>query len=347
MSQALTKFKQQMQKSLGASRVLNAEDYPPVEVVSTGSISLDFALGSGGIPRGRVVEIFGRESIGKTSLGYYIMKEHEKKGLATAFVNIEGGSFDPAWAKRLVDLSGETLIVEPDPGTESVEAVARLVESGLFGVVVFDSIGAMLGDKEQEAGEKKQVGGQSGLVTNMIKMVSVPAARNGTTVLFINQIRDAIGSPNTYAIKTPGGHAVQHMAVQRIVMKQAGMSLKNGTEEVGFPVAAKIEKNKTGAPKKVANWNFYFSPSETGVLGIDRDQEIIDLSFNHYIFDHQGGGYYFHPSFPEDKGQHRIRGKDAVAEYIKQTPEVFDIIRKELMDLSIKKIGGFNGSINS
>jgi recombination protein RecA len=321
-----------------------------MEVVSTGSISLDFATGVGGLPRGRVVEIFGPESIGKTALSYYMIAEEQKKGRAALFCNIEG-NFDPFWAQKIagVDINRNSpnplVVASADPGSECVELVASAVTSGNFGIIVFDSIGAMLGDKERQPGEKKQAGGQSQLVTHMVKLVAIPADQNGTTVVFLNQLRDKFNA--TMALtESPGGRAVKHMAAMRIRLRPSKDrfydTIAGEKIEVGFRVAAKVEKNKASSPNSVAGWNFYNRPYE-GKIGIDREQEILDLSLAHGIVDHGGGGYYYHDVFPEDdKGQRRVRGKESVFDYLKQHPEDQDKIRMELMELSRRMSLGVN-----
>jgi recombination protein RecA len=346
MNQELSRFKDRMAKSFGDQFIYYAGEAPPLEVVSTGSVQLDFATGSGGIPRGRVVEIYGPESIGKTALSYYMIAEEQKKGRGCLFINLEG-NFDPKWAETIagVDISRDSdaplMIINPANGKEAVEICGAAVASGGFGKVVFDSIGAMLGEKESKPGEEKQAGGQSALVTHLVKLVTIPADRTKTTCVFLNQIRDAF-SHVAYQ-KPPGGHAVKHMAAIRIHLKPTPEKFEqivHGEKiQIGFRASAKIVKNKAAAPNNVAFWNFYNRPVH-GVVGIDRMQEIIDLSFNYGVIPHTGGGYYQHELFPLDEktGIYRLRGKEAVLNYLQENPEVQDKIRMELMDLSYKTV---------
>jgi recombination protein RecA len=251
MNNSVDKFKTKLGTKFGSDFVYYAGEAPPVEVTSTGSISLDFASGVGGLPRGRVVEVYGPESIGKTALTYYMIAEQQKFNRPCLFINLEG-NFDPVWAQKIagVDISSDSnaplLVVNPANGKEAVEIAGSAAHSGEFGMVVFDSIGAMLGEKEAKPGEEKQAGGQSALVTHMVKMVTVPAERNGTTMVFINQIRDAF-SHIAYQ-KPPGGHAVKHMAAVRIHLKPGGdryEDMINGEKtQVGFSVKANFVKNK-------------------------------------------------------------------------------------------------------
>jgi recombination protein RecA len=321
----------QLKKDLGEGKVYAASEVPDVEVVSTGSVSLDFATGIGGFPRGTLVEVFGPESIGKTTLSYYMIAEEQKKGRYCAFVNLEG-RFNADWAAKVAGVNLEDLlVVSPDPGTEAVEVLAKLVNSGAIGLVVFDSIGAMMGDREQEAGEKKQAGGQSALVTHMVKLASVPAWRNRCTVVFLNQVRDVFGAA-VPMMESPGGHSLKHMAVMRIQLKPTRdkiYSIVNGEKkEVGYRVAAFVKKNKLAPPKQVANWQFVHDEVDDLVLGIDRDQEILDLSMRLGIIQ-RAGAYYSHPLFPD-----KIQGKEATQEFIKTHPEVMEQLKVELMNIA-------------
>lgn len=334
------------QKKFGADKLYKASEEPEMEVVSTGSVSLDFATGIGGFPRGRIIEIFGRESIGKTALSYYVIAEHQKAGLNCGFINLEG-TFDPEWAHKIAGVDLNSLAVgSPDPGTEAIEMLAMMVNSGVFGLVVFDSIGAMLGDKEQDYTQKKQAGGQSALVTHMVKLTAVPAARNKCTVVFLNQVRDAFDS--MYAVETsPGGHAAKHMAVMRIHMKPGKDKYKglvNGEEViVGYRAVAKIIKNKASAPNQQGSWMFWNYPVE-GKIGIDTDQEIMDLSLANDIII-RSGKYYQHDSFPEDsQGKNRIESKERVFDFLRANPEAMKQVRSDLMRFS-KNANGFRETL--
>lgn len=321
----------QLRKDLGNEKVYAASEVPDVEVVSTGSISLDFATGIGGFPRGTLIEVFGPESIGKTTLSYYMIAEEQKKGRYCAFVNLEG-RFNADWAQKVAGVNlDDLLIVSPDPGTEAIEVVAKLVNSGAIGFIAFDSIGAMMGDKERDPGEKKQVGGQSALVTHMVKLISVPAYRNKCTVVFLNQVRDVFGAA-VPMVESPGGHSLKHMAVIRIQLKPTRdkiYGVVNGEKkEVGYRVAAFIKKNKLAPPKQVATYQFVTDEVDGLTLGIDREQEILDLSMKLGIIE-RSGAYYNHHTFPD-----KIQGKDSTQEYIKEHPEVMDTLRAELMKIA-------------
>lgn len=358
MNQDLQQYLKKAQKKYGGDAVYTAGEAPELEVITTGSISLDFATGIMGIPRGRTIEIFGIPSIGKTALLYYMIAEEQRRGRATLLANLEG-SFDPEWAHRIAgidtspDAEAPLIVMELDNGKQAVEEVGKAVQSGYFGLVALDSIGAMLGEKESDPEKPKQAYGQSGLATHLAKLVTVPASKNKTTCVWINQVRDGAATPQGYIpLKAPGGWAPKHQAAIRVEMKRTGQSYKStihGTPvEVGFQVAAKIVKSKAGPPGMTAFWNFYNRPlvldakgnpvlTDEGIVGIDRNQEIIDLSFNHVI--DRTGAYYYHDSFPEDdKGQRRLYGREAAEAYIRENSDVQDALRMDLMKASQKVV---------
>jgi len=328
----------QLKKDLGDDKAYAASEVPDVKVISTGSVTLDFATGIGGFARGTLNEVFGPESIGKTTLSYYMIAEAQKCGLYGAFVNLEG-RFSAAWANKVAGVNlDELLVVSPDPGSEAVETTAKIVNSGGIGIVIFDSIGAMVGDREQEPGEKKQAGGQSALVTQMVKMLLVPAARNLTTVVFLNQVRDVFGAA-VPMVESPGGHALKHAASIRVQLKPTRDkiydTIAGEKKEVGYRVAAFVKKNKLAAPKQVANYQFVHDQVDGLTLGIDRSGEVIDLALRLAIIE-RAGAMYRHDTFPD--GQ--IKGKDATIEFIRSDEQVFNKIRREVMSLASKQPEG-------
>jgi recombination protein RecA len=329
---------EQLKKDFGDDKVYVGSEIPDVEVVSTGSIGLDFATGLGGFPRGSIIEIFGPESIGKTTLSYYFIAEEQKKGRFCAFVNLEG-RFNGAWAQKVAGVNlDDLLIVSPDPGTESVEVLVKIVNSGAIGLVVFDSIGAMIGDSEREAGGSRRVGGQSGLVTQMVQSIMGTTYRNKCTVVFLNQVRDVIGAP-VPMLESPGGHAAKHGATIRIQLKPTRDKIYdviNGDKkEVGYRVAAFVKKNKLASPKQVANWQFVHDEVDGLPLGIDQVGEIIDLAMRLDIIQ-RAGAMYRHDLFPD--GQ--IKGKEGTAEFIRENEDVYQSLRKEVLALASKQKEG-------
>lgn len=320
-----------------AKKLHLANQVPEVEVMSTGIASLDFATGIGGFPVGRQVEIFGRESVGKSALTYYIMSQAHKLGHYTGYLNLEG-EFHPGWAKQICPdfrLNKCAIDNDVDPGSDAVKLLGEMVESGDFRIIVFDSLGAMLGDKEQDYKEKKQAGGQSGLIAHMVKLIRIPARENKCTVIYVNQIRDAFDS--LYGVETtPGGHAPRHMAVIRIHLKPGESyfeTIDGQRVRVGFRVNAKLIKNKVGIPNISAGWNFWNQPNDEGIMGVDLNQDLLDMSIAHGVIEQGGGGNYRHPLFPEEK----IRGREHIAEYFKEHPEYRTQIHDELIEIAKEK----------
>jgi recombination protein RecA len=329
---SLATFRKKIDKIAG-ERIIYGED-PEMKVTSTGSITLDYATGIGGFPAGRVYEMYGAEGVGKTSLSYYMMREHQKKNRACCFINLEG-SYDPAWARRIAGLNTDSesyLALHPTPGKEAVQLLAEAVHSGEFGIVVYDSIGAMIGDKEATPGEEKQAGGQSALVTHLTKLVAVPAERTNTTVVLINQVRDIFSSApgSAFKVGTPGGRAVKHFAAMRLWLRQAKwdgvptIEILGNKVPVGHRVNFTIQKNKVAAANVTAGYNFFGRPWNNKI-GIDTQQELIDLALNTKII--KGAGYYEHPTFPG-----KLHGAASVTEFLESNPEAFEQIKIELME---------------
>lgn len=302
-----------------------------MEVVSTGVAGLDYITGVGGIPRGTIVEIFGRESVGKTSLSYYVMREHQralsKPDRGVAFVNLEG-NFSAGWAKQIAGIELESLIVAaPSPGSEAVEITSKMVNSGGIDLIVFDSIGAMVGDKEIQPGEKKQAGGQSALVTHMIDQVLVPAYQNKCTVVFLNQVRDVFSA--MYPMEeSPGGHAAKHAAAMRFHLKPGRDKIEGTVDgekvQIMGRVTCKMKKNKVGAPNRMTAWNFWNYPSPDGIVGIDTTQDIIDVAMRSNLIK-RAGAWYQHEEFPDGK----IMGAKGVTEFLRENGEALEQIRRE------------------
>ena len=332
------KLLSQLKKQFGDGKIYVASEAPDVEVISTGSIGLDFATGVGGFPVGSIVEVFGPESIGKTTLSYYMIAEVQKTGGAAAFINLEG-RFNGAWAAKVAGVDLDNLLVAaPDPGSEAIEVLGKLVASGAFRIIVFDSVGAITPDKAFEVGGTKQVGGNSGLVTHMINQIVIPARENNCTVVFLNQVRDVMGA-SVPMLESPGGHALKHGAVIRIQLKGTPEKIYGviggKKKQIGYRVAAFIKKNKVAAPKQVAEWQFVHDEVEEYPFGIDRMGEVIDLSLRLGVI-RRGGATYYHDSFPDGK----INGKEATIEYIRDNEDVFNTLRREVIALAGQQMEG-------
>lgn len=339
----------ELQKDYG-TRVFKASEAPPVKVISTGVPTLDVATGVGGWPRGTLVEVFGRESSGKTALLLYTMAEVHKNQGFTALVNLESGITEEGWLKWAVEIAPpyfdpeRTVIVNSHPGTESIIAFSKLIASGAFDVVGYDSIGAMSTDKELEVGKAKQAYGQSALVTQLIKQAAYYAADKECVPIMLNQIRDQEAG-NYVVEKAPGGHAKDHFATLRVHLKTSQADFKKGAGSIikdrggedlvsGFRVNATIIKNKVGAPRRKAGWNYWNYPSPNGVVGIDTFQSLVDAALQGELFE-RAGAWYRHDAFPDGK----LNGGVAVTNFLRENPTVMEEIRRELVMKAFKTKG--------
>jgi len=332
----------ELQKDFG-DRVFKASEAPPVKVISTGIPTLDIATGVGGWPRGTLVEIFGRESSGKTAALLYTMAEAHRNNGFSALVNLESGITAEGWLNWAVQIAPpyfdpeRVLIVNSHPGTESIIAFGKLIGSGAFDVIGYDSIGAMSTDKELKIGEAKQAYGQSAMVTQLIKQAAWYAYDKKCVPIMLNQIRD--DAAGQYIIeKAPGGHAKDHFATLRVHLKTSTADFKktygtgatakvDGDDVVaGFRVNATIVKNKVGAPRRKAGWNYWNYQSPDGVVGIDTFQSLVDAALQGGAFE-RAGAWYRHPSFPDGK----LNGGVAVTTFLKNHPDVMEEVRRDLV----------------
>lgn len=332
---SVDKIVAELSKDFG-DRVFKASEAPPVKVIPTGITSLDVATGIGGWPRGTLAEIYGRESSGKTALALYTMAEVHKRQGFTALINLESNITQEGWLDWATAIAPSyfeperLVIVNSAPGTESLKAFGKLIGSGAFDVIAYDSIGAMSTDKELEIGQAKQAFGQSALVTQLIKQAAYYAYDKQCVALLLNQIRD--DTAGTYILeKAPGGHAKDHFATLRVHLKTSNKdSVKqkvDGEEiQVSFRVNAQIVKNKVGAPRRKAGWNYWNFPSPDGVVGIDTFQDTVDVALQRSLLERRGAWYY-HPSFPD--GQ--LQGGLAVTSFLRENPDVMDEIRRQLV----------------
>lgn len=332
----------ELEKDFGG-RVFKASEAPPVKVISTGVTTLDVATGIGGFPRGTLVEVFGRESSGKTALMLYTMAEAHKNNGFTGLVNLESGITKEGWLDWAVSIAPpyfdpeRVLIVNPNPGTEAILAFSKMIASGAFDVIGYDSIGAMSTDKELKVGEAKQAYGQSALVTQLIKQAAHFAYEKQCVPIMLNQIRD--DAAGQYVIeKAPGGRAKDHFATLRVHLKSSpadfkktmgtGATVKVDGEDIvaGFRVNATIVKNKVGAPRRKAGWNYWNYRSPAGVMGIDTFQATVDSALQSGLFE-KAGAWYRHASFPDGK----LNGGVKVTEFLRENPNVMEDVRRELV----------------
>ena len=300
----------QIEKQFGKGSVMRLGDHEVVDIqsVSTGSLGLDIALGIGGLPRGRVIEIYGPESSGKTTLTLQVIAEMQKLGGTAAFIDAEH-ALDPSYAQKLgVDVDN-LLVSQPDTGEQALEIADMLVRSGSVDVVVIDSVAALTpkAEIEGEMGDS-HMGLQARLMSQALRKLTANIKRTNTLVIFINQIRMKIGvmfgSPET----TAGGNALKFYASVRLDIRRIG-AIKKGDEIVGNETKVKVVKNKVSPPFKEAFFDILYGQ------GISREGEIIELGVLHKFVDKSGAWYAYN-------GEKIGQGKDNAREYLKEHPEI-------------------------
>ncbi|MBT8067831.1 MAG: recombinase RecA [Gammaproteobacteria bacterium] len=326
---ALAQALGQIEKQFGKGSVMRMGDggvIRDIEVVSTGSIGLDVALGVGGLPRGRVVEIYGPESSGKTTLTLQVIAEGQKLGGTAAFVDAEH-ALDPAYAEKLGVNVDELLVSQPDTGEQALEITDMLVRSGAVDIVVVDSVAALTpkAEIEGEMGDS-HMGLQARLMSQALRKLTANIQRSNTMVIFINQIRMKIGvmfgSPET----TTGGNALKFYSSVRLDIRRIG-AIKKGDEVIGNQTRVKVVKNKVSPPFKQAEFEILYGQ------GISRYGEIIDLGVQHDIVGKAGSWYSY--------GDDRIgQGKENVRDFLKNHPEmaaeIEDKIRAKLLPKTVQ-----------
>lgn len=309
----------QIEKNYGKGAIMRLGDDLPVnvEAISTGSLSLDLALGIGGVPRGRIVEIYGPESCGKTTLALHVVASAQKNGGEAAYIDVEH-ALEPAYARALgVDIDN-LLISQPDTGEQALEITEQLVRSGALDVVVIDSVAALLprSELEGEMGDSS-VGVVARLMSQALRKLAGVVSKTGCIVIFINQLREKIGVMYGNPETTPGGRALKYFASVRIDMRRTE-TLKNGTELIGNRTRAKVIKNKVAPPFKEAEFDIIYGQ------GISKVGEIIDLAVKLELID-KGGAWY-------TIGETRIQGKDGVRAYLEEHPEVMNSLEMKIRE---------------
>ncbi|MBI4195377.1 MAG: recombinase RecA [Betaproteobacteria bacterium] len=318
-SRALAAALSQIEKQFGKGSIMRLGESDvsrDIQVVSTGSLGLDLALGIGGLPRGRVVEIYGPEASGKTTLTLSVIAQMQKLGGTAAFIDAEH-ALDPQYAGKLgVDVD-QLLISQPDNGEQALEIADMLVRSGSVDVVVIDSVAALVpkAEIEGEMGEP-QMGLQARLMSQALRKLTANIKRSNTLVIFINQIRMKIGvlfgNPET----TTGGNALKFYASVRIDIRRIG-SIKKGEEVIGSETRAKVVKNKVAPPFRNADFDILYGE------GISREGEIVELGVTHKIIEKSGAWYAY--------GKDRIgQGKDNARDYLKEHPDVAQEIEAKI-----------------
>lgn len=321
-SKALDAALAQIEKQFGKGSImrLGANDIAyDIQVVSTGSLGLDIALGVGGLPRGRIIEIYGPESSGKTTLTLQVIAEMQKLGGTAAFIDAEH-ALDPQYAQKIGVNVKELLISQPDNGEQALEIADMLVRSGSVDIIVVDSVAALTprAEIEGDMGDP-QMGLQARLMSQALRKLTANIKRSNTMVIFINQIRMKIGVMFGNPETTTGGNALKFYASVRLDIRRTG-SIKKGEETIGNETRVKVVKNKVAPPFKQADFDILYGE------GISRESEIIELGVLHKLIDKSGAWYAYN-------GEKIGQGKDNVREYLKEHKEMAQEIEQKIRSI--------------
>ncbi len=311
-----------IEKDFGKGSIMRLGDKPAVnvETIPTGALSLDVALGIGGVPRGRIIEVYGPEASGKTTLAQHIVAECQRKGGIAAFVDAEH-ALDPEYAKNLGVNVDELLISQPDTGEQALEITEELVRSAAVDIVVVDSVAALVPKDEIEGTmEEKQMGLQARLMSKALRKLTGIVSKTNTTVIFINQLRQKIGvmygSPET----TTGGNALKYYASIRLDIRKTE-TLKKDDKEIGNRVKVKVVKNKVAPPFRIAEFDIIYGK------GISKSGCILDMAVNLDIIKKAGAWFSYND---EKLGQGRDKVKDVFAENPQLEAEIEQKVREAL-----------------
>lgn len=325
----MEKLKAKAEKEFGA-KVRIGSDVAKIEASPTGVPSLDVALGIGGWPKGGLSMIFGPESVGKSALAYTSIAEfqrtHPDKGVAV--IDLEG-SFDPEWITRLGADPEQIMVFSPISAEEASKNLVFIADQPEYGMIVFDSIGAMAGERELEEDGKKQAYGQSGIITDMIKKAQPRIHASQQVCLLINQVRDTANMRNLPMVHPPGGHAIRHACAIIIQMRPGQDKFKfkfdnEGEVEVGYKPVLTINKSKVGPPKKNAEYAFYFQDSPLHPVGVDIEDSLISAAINVGVVDRQVAMYEFDGT--------KIRGREAFGNWIKEDRSRYEKLRDQFYE---------------
>lgn len=314
----------QITKQFGQGSIIKLGENPVMNVsaISTGSLTLDLALGIGGLPRGRIIEIYGPESSGKTTLALHVVAETQKLGGTAAFVDAEH-ALDPVYAKNLGVKTDELLVSQPDSGEQALEITEALVRSGAVDIVVVDSVAALVPQQEIDGDMgSAHVGLQARLMSQALRKLSGAISKSNSIVIFINQLREKVGIVYGNPETTPGGRALKFYASVRIDIRK-GEALKNGTEQYGSRVKCKVVKNKVAPPFKVAEFDVLYGK------GISKSGELLDIGVELEVVEKSGSWFSF-------DGVRIGQGKENARKYIEENPECMEKIEQRIKQLSDK-----------
>lgn len=315
----------QIEKQHGKGTImkLGSEAIQDIDVISTGSIMVDYALGVQGIPRGRVTEIYGPEASGKTTLALQVIAEAQKAGGYAAFIDAEH-AFDPRYAKALGINVEELLVSQPDNGEQALEITETLIRSGALDVVVIDSVAALVprAELEGEMGDS-HMGLQARLMSQAMRKITGIINKSRTSCIFINQVREKIGVMFGNPETTTGGRALKFYSSVRLDIRRIG-SIKKGDEVIGNRTKVKVAKNKVAPPFKVVEFNIMYGK------GISRISEILDLAVEYDIIEKRGSWFRY-------DGEPIGQGSDAAMQFLEEDPELAKqieaVVRKKLMGI--------------
>jgi recombination protein RecA len=322
----------QIEKQFGKGSVMRMGDaaVAAIDVISSGSLSLDLALGVGGLPRGRIVEIYGPESSGKTTLALHAVAETQKLGGTAAYVDAEH-ALDPSYAQKLGVNIDDMLVSQPDTGEQALEITDMLVRSGAVDLIVVDSVAALTpkAEIEGEMGDS-HVGLQARLMSQALRKLTANIKRSNCLVIFINQIRMKIGVMFGNPETTTGGNALKFYASVRLDIRRIG-AIKRGEEVIGNETRVKVVKNKVAPPFRQASFDILYGE------GVSRESEIIDLGVEHGVIEKTGAWY-------SCNGERIGQGKDNVRNYLKENPERARAIEAEVRLRAVPKAGAGAGA---
>ena len=329
----------QIERQFGKGSIMRLGDNHAMEVetIPSGSLALDLALGVGGLPRGRVTEIFGPESSGKTTLALHVIAEAQRMGGMAAYIDAEH-ALDPLYATRIGVNINDVLIAQPDTGEQALEIAEMLVRSGAVDVIVVDSVAALVprAEIEGEMGDS-HVGLQARLMSQALRKVTAAISRSKTTVIFINQLREKIGVMYGNPEVTTGGRALRFYSSLRLEVRRIE-TIKTGTDSVGIRVRCKVVKNKVAPPFRQCEFDMMHDN------GISREGGILDVGLEMGVVDKSGSWYTY--------GANRLgQGRENAKEFLRQNPDISQQIEKEIRDnvaaFSAGPVAGVTGEVAS
>tara|TARA_B100001250_G_scaffold181205_1_gene155873 strand:+ start:22450 stop:23481 length:1032 start_codon:yes stop_codon:yes gene_type:complete len=315
---------EQIEKSFGKGAVMrmneSGDNMAKIQSISTGSMGLDIALGIGGVPRGRIVEIFGAESAGKSTLALSCLAEAQKNGGQAAYIDVEH-AMDPSYAQKIGVNNKELLISQPNSAEEALEITDHLVASGALDIIVVDSVAALVprAELEGEMGDY-HIGAQARLMSQALRKLTATVHKTNTTCIFINQLREKVGVIFGSPEVTPGGRALKFYSSVRIDLRRSE-SIKIGEELIGNKVRVRVVKNKVAPPFKKAEIEILYNE------GISKESEIIDLAVIKNIIEKSGSFYSF-------EGERLGQGRESVRKFLKNNP----VISKKIEDLILNPV---------